>query len=34
MLAEADPRPLQLLLDEAVTVEIVGGLEREEGSAE
>ncbi len=32
MLAEADPRPLQLLLDEAVAVEIVGGLEREEGS--
>ena len=32
MLAEADPRPLQLLLDEAVAVEIVGGLEGEEGS--
>src|SRR5438477_935907 len=30
-LAEADPRPLQLLLDEAVAVEVVSGLEREEG---
>ncbi len=29
-LAEADLRPLQLLLDEAVAVEVVGGLEREE----
>ena len=29
-LAEADLRPLQFLLDEAVAVEIVGGLEREE----
>ena len=28
-LAEADLRPLQFLLDEAVAVEIVGGLERE-----
>ena len=32
MLAEADPGPLQLLLDEAVAVEIGGGLKREEGS--
>src|SRR5208282_684662 len=32
VLAEADPRPLQLLRDEAVAVEIVGGLEGEEGS--
>ena len=30
-LAEADPRPLQLLLDEAVAVEIGGGLKGEEG---
>ena len=29
-LAEADLRPLELLLDEAVAVEVVGGLEREE----
>jgi hypothetical protein len=29
-LAEGDLRPLQLLLDEAVAVEVVGGLEREE----
>jgi len=29
-LAEADLRPLQLLLDEAVAVEVIGGLEREE----
>ena len=34
MLAEADPGPLEFLLDEAVAVEIVGGLEGEEGSAE
>ena len=32
VLAEADPCPLQLLLDEAVAVEIGGGLKREEGS--
>ena len=31
MLAEADPRPRQLLLDEAVAVEIVGGPKGEEG---
>jgi hypothetical protein len=29
-LAEADLRPLELLLDKAVAVEVVGGLEREE----
>ena len=29
-LAEADLRALQLLLDEAMAVEVVGGLEREE----
>ena len=29
-LAEADPRAVQLLLDEAVAVEVIGGLEREE----
>jgi hypothetical protein len=33
-LAEADLRPLQFLLDEAVAVEIIGGLEREERGAE
>ena len=30
MLAEADPRPPQLLLDEAVAVEVIGGLEGKE----
>src|SRR4029077_14506311 len=29
-LAEADPRAVPLLLDEAVAVEVIGGLEREE----
>src|SRR3974377_276966 len=30
VLAEADPRPPQLLLDEAVAVEVIGGLEGKE----
>src|SRR3981189_1896983 len=30
VVAEADLRPLELLLDKAVAVEVVGGLEREE----